>query len=80
MTYRCSLCDVNWPNIGLYCKCPIHGTETWKTNEEPVTIQQSEALIAAHEARSKVHREFEAFYAEREKAALERTLEQIRSL
>jgi hypothetical protein len=35
--FRCSQCDLNYPTLDAYSKCPMCGTETWEASMQPMS-------------------------------------------
>jgi len=74
-SYRCSLCNLNYPPRYPYTKCMKCGEKTWaSTTSEPMSTDEAAAIQADENARQTIvseieskHRAFERYIAERDK-------------
>lgn len=75
-SWRCSICDIDWPLGDLYKACKKCGGETWQNDDKAITWEQARALqmqIEQHatneaqrrDAFEKANEEFERYYADR---------------
>lgn len=69
---RCSHCDLNWPTSPevKYRTCPECGRETWEHIDKPMDHSEAGERVRKIEESKRKHEEFEAYYAERDAAAL----------